>query len=46
MPETTPYLLLGLTVVFTILIVYSGSLVLRFNNAYKDAQLLEQLKDE
>lgn len=44
MPETTPYLMLGLGVIFTILLVYLGSLVVRFRNADKDLQVLEDLK--
>jgi len=44
MPETTPYLLLGLVVIFTILGLYLGSLVVRFRNAAKDLQVLEDLK--
>jgi hypothetical protein len=44
MPETTPYLMLGLGVIFAILLVYLGSLVVRFRNAAKDLQVLEDLK--
>ncbi len=43
-PDTVAYLFLGLGVIFTILVVYIGSLVVRFRNGAKDLQVLEDLK--
>ncbi len=46
MPDTGIYLLLGLGVVFTILLVYIGSLVIRWRNLQKDMELIEDLRNE
>lgn len=43
MPDTNNYLMLGLVVVFGLLGLYLLSLVLRFSNAKKDIELLQDL---
>ncbi len=45
MPDTAPYLALGLGVVFTILGVYIGSLVVRFRRADQAEATLETLRE-
>jgi hypothetical protein len=45
MPQTEPYLALGLAVVFTILGVYVGSLVLRFRRADQAEATLEAVRE-
>lgn len=45
MPETTHYLILGFTVFFTTLTLYSVSLVVRFKHAQRDIRNLTNLKD-
>lgn len=44
MPDTNGYLFLGLVVILAILSLYLGSLVVRFQNALKDIDLLERLR--
>lgn len=46
MPDTTEYLIYGLGVVFSVLILYSGFLAMRFRSKFKDLETLEQLYSE
>ncbi len=46
MPDTNAYLLLGLAVVFAVLGLYLAATVIRFSNARKELDVLEQLKHE
>jgi hypothetical protein len=46
MAETTPYLYLGLAVVFSVLTIYIASLVVRLKNAHKDVSVLQELKNQ
>ncbi|MBL8145290.1 MAG: hypothetical protein JNL34_02805 [Anaerolineae bacterium] len=45
MPDTAPYLALGLGVVFTVLGVYIGSLIMRFRRAEQAEETLEALRE-
>ena len=45
MPDTAPYLALGLGVVFTVLGVYIGSLIVRFRRAEQAEETLEALRE-
>lgn len=45
MPETTPYLYLGLAAVAVIMLVLIGSLIARYRNLQQDIKTLEQLDD-
>jgi hypothetical protein len=45
MPETTPYLYLGLAVTAVIMFALIGSMVLRWRNLQRDLKTLEQLDD-
>jgi hypothetical protein len=45
MPETTPYLILGLVVVTVIMAGFVASIVIRYRNLEKDAEMIEQLKN-
>ena len=44
-PDTTAYLLLGLTVVFVVMGGYVLSLLARMRSAEKDWRILDQLED-
>jgi ABC-type polysaccharide/polyol phosphate export permease len=46
MPETTPYLILGLVAVTIIMGAFIASLVTRYRSLEKDVETLERLKDE
>lgn len=43
MPENGDFLLLGVAVVLTVLVLYGSSLWLRYRNLLKDRALIEQL---
>lgn len=43
-PNTSNYMIAGYVVIFTVLIVYLASLVLRFRNMHRDIELLEDLE--
>jgi len=45
MPDTAPYLALGLGVVFAVLGVYIGSLIVRFRRAEQAEETLEALRE-
>ncbi len=45
-PDTQAYLFLGLAVTFGILAFQIASMVIRWRNLQKDAQLLDQLESE
>jgi hypothetical protein len=45
-PDTFGYLILGLAVVSTIVLLFIGSMVVRYRNLQKDLRLIEQLRDE
>ena len=44
-PDTTAYLLLALAVFFGILVLFIASMVVRYRNAQRDLQLVENLQD-
>jgi len=46
MPDTAAYLFLGLGVTFGMLVVYIASLITRSRSLDKDAQVIEQIKQE
>lgn len=46
MVNTDMYLMLGLTVVFGVALLYTGSLVLRFRQAHKMIETLETLQEQ
>ncbi|MBZ0289983.1 MAG: hypothetical protein K8I30_20330 [Anaerolineae bacterium] len=45
-PDTFGYLILGLIVVSTIVLLLIGSMVVRYRSLQKDLQLIQQLHDE
>ncbi|MFN8378159.1 MAG: hypothetical protein U0452_05760 [Anaerolineae bacterium] len=45
MPDTAPYLALGLAIVFSILGIYIGSLIVRFRRADEAEATLESLRE-
>jgi hypothetical protein len=45
-PDTLSYLILGLVVAFGILAAFLASMISRYRNLQKDADLLEQLGNE
>jgi len=44
-PETTTYLILGLVVTSTIIVLFIASMVIRYRNLQKDLQMLQDLDD-
>lgn len=45
-PDTFGYLVLGLLVVSAIVLLFIGSMVVRYRNLQKDLQLIEQLETD
>jgi hypothetical protein len=45
-PDTFGYLILGLAVVSMIVIIFTGSIVVRYRSYQKDLQTLDQLRDD
>jgi len=45
-PDTTSYLILGLVVVSTIIVLFIASMVIRYRNLQKDLQMLQELGEE
>ena len=46
LPDTFGYLILALAVVSTIVVLFIGSIVVRYRSLQKDLQTLDQLRDE
>jgi hypothetical protein len=46
LPDTFGYLILGLAVVSIIVVVFVGSIVVRYRSLQKDLQTLQELNDE
>ncbi|RPI78208.1 MAG: CcmD family protein [Chloroflexi bacterium] len=42
-PNTSNYMIAGYAVIFTVLLVYLATIVLRFRNMHRDIELLEDL---
>jgi|GEM_PF-1834669 len=45
-PDTFGYLILGLAVVSTIIVVFIGSIVVRYRSLQQDLHTIEQLRDD
>ncbi len=44
MPETTSFMIAGYAVIFVGLVLYLGSLLLRFRNLHQDEHMLDDLE--
>ncbi len=45
-PDTFGYLILGLGVISTIVVLFIGSMVVRYRNLQKDLQTIESLRED